>query len=123
MISQLAARAAHPVTTYPSYRENLWKGAGGDMATAHLAFDFGASNGRLMLGTYDGSKIALEEIHRFPNEPVWFRGRYYLDFLRLFHEMKVGLKKVAQRGIKVHSIGIDTWGRFWSLRQTRPSSC
>ena len=85
------------------------------MATAHLAFDFGASNGRLMLGTYDGSKIALEEIHRFPNEPVWFRGRYYLDFLRLFHEMKVGLKKVAQRGIKVHSIGIDTWGVDFGL--------
>ena len=60
------------------------------MQEVNLAFDFGASSGRLVMGEFDGEKITLEEIHRFPNEPVWFNGRLYWDFFRLFHEMKVG---------------------------------
>lgn len=80
------------------------------MDVVNLAFDFGASSGRLMMSTFDGEKIKLTEVHRFPNEPVWFNNRYYWDFLRLFHEMKVGLKKVSQMDVSVESIGIDTWG-------------
>jgi len=80
------------------------------MDVVNLAFDFGASSGRLMMSTFDGEKIQLTEVHRFSNEPVWFNNRYYWDFLRLFHEMKVGLKKVSQMDVSVESIGIDTWG-------------
>lgn len=65
-------------------------------STAYLAFDFGASSGRLMLAVYDGEKLSLEQIHRFPNEPVWMNGHFYWDFPRLFHEMKQGLKKAAR---------------------------
>lgn len=80
------------------------------MEIANLAFDFGASSGRLVMGKFDGERITLEEIHRFPNEPVWFNGRLYWDFFRLFHEMKVGLSKAAKLGVEIASIGIDTWG-------------
>ena len=80
--------------------------------SAYLAFDYGASSGRLMLCTYDeaAKTIDMKEIHRFPNDPVWMSGHFYWDFPRLFHEMKQGLKKVAQMGITVDGIGIDTWG-------------
>lgn len=80
------------------------------MDIINLAFDFGASSGRLMMSRFDGRTIKLEEVYRFSNEPVWFNGRYYWDFLRLFHEMKVGLKKAVQMDAKIAGVGIDTWG-------------
>ena len=77
---------------------------------AYLAFDFGASSGRLMLARVEEGKLTLEEIHRFPNDPVWMNGHFYWDFPRLFHEMKQGLKKAARMDVQAEAIGIDTWG-------------
>jgi rhamnulokinase/L-fuculokinase len=79
-----------------------------------LAFDFGASSGRAMLGTYDGSSIELKEIHRFSNDPVIVNGTMYWDILRLFHEIKQGLLK-AKHESEFDSIGIDTWGVDFGL--------
>ena len=81
-----------------------------------LAYDFGASSGRAMLGIYDGKKIYIEEIHRFPNEPVYVHGTLYWDVLRLFHEMKTGLIETRKAGHEdISSIGIDTWGVDFGL--------
>ena len=81
-----------------------------------LAFDLGASNGRVILGTYDGNILRLNEIHRFLNEPVFVHGRTYWDVLRLFHEIKVGLTICSSMGHKdIASIGISTWGVDYGL--------
>lgn len=81
------------------------------MNKAYIAFDLGASSGRLMLGIDKEGKIELEEVHRFPNDPVVMNGTMYWDMPRLFHEMKQGLKKVALRkDVSIQSMGIDTWG-------------
>lgn len=82
--------------------------------TRVLAIDFGASSGRVMLGTYDGNKITAEEIHRFSNDPVILNGTMYWDVLRLFHEIKQGLIKAKSYGV-VDSIGVDTWGVDFGL--------
>ena len=79
-----------------------------------LAFDFGASSGRAMLGIYDGTSIQLKEIHRFSNDPVIVNGTMYWDILRLFHEIKQGLLK-AKHESDFDSIGIDTWGVDFGL--------
>ena len=63
-----------------------------------LAFDFGASGGRAMCGTFDGDKISIEELHRFSNDPVILNGSMYWDVLRLFFEIKQGLIKAKKKG-------------------------
>lgn len=79
-----------------------------------LAFDFGASSGRAIIGHFDGKKIEMEEIHRFLNEPVEINGALYWDILRLYHELKQGIVKADQAG-GVDSMGIDTWGVDFGL--------
>ena len=79
-----------------------------------LAFDFGASSGRAILGSYDGKTISLEEIHRFSNDPVLVGGTFYWDVLRLFHEIKQGILKAKQAG-GFDAVGIDTWGVDFGL--------
>lgn len=78
-----------------------------------LAFDFGASSGRAILGTYEGGKLTLEEIHRFDNEPVKMNGSFFWDLPRLFHEIKQGLIKAEPYDYDF--IGIDTWGVDYAL--------
>lgn len=79
-----------------------------------LAFDFGASSGRAMLGVFNGKTLHMEEIHRFSNDPVTVNGTMYWDVLRLFFEIKQGLLKARQYG-SIDSIGIDTWGVDFGL--------
>jgi len=79
-----------------------------------LAFDFGASSGRAMLGRFDGRTIELEEIHRFSNDPVQVGPTLYWDVLRLFFEIKQGLVKAKAKGT-IDSLGIDTWGVDFGL--------
>lgn len=80
-----------------------------------LSFDFGASSGRAIISKFDGYKIELEEIHRFSNEPVSIGGHLYWDFLRLFYELKTGIKKAKAKYSDISSIGIDTWGVDYGL--------
>ncbi len=79
-----------------------------------LAFDFGASSGRAIVGRFDGTKIELEEVHRFGNDPVQVGSTLYWDVLRLFFEIKQGLIKAKAYG-PIDSLGIDTWGVDFGL--------
>ena len=79
-----------------------------------LAFDFGASSGRAIIGSFDNGKISLQEVHRFSNDPVKVNGTLYWDVLRLLHEIKQGIVKAKMAG-GFDSIGIDTWGVDFGL--------
>jgi rhamnulokinase len=81
-----------------------------------LAFDLGAESGRAVLATYDGSSLALEELHRFANEPVAVGSELYWDILRLWHEIRRGLQAASQHGpAELDGIGVDTWGVDYAL--------
>lgn len=81
-----------------------------------LAVDLGAESGRVVAGHFDGKRVGLEEVHRFPNGPVNVRGSLYWDVLRLWSDIKVGLTKAAEvYGDRVVGIGLDTWGVDFAL--------
>ena len=75
-----------------------------------LAFDIGATSGRAVLGTLKDAKFEMKEIHRFPNPMVELHGRFYWDIYHLYTSLIESLTICARQRIRLHSIGIDTWG-------------
>ena len=81
-----------------------------------LVFDLGAESGRAVLGRFDGSRLVLEEVHRFPNGPVRLKDSIYWDTLRLFSEIKQGISSaIRNHACEPDSAGIDTWGVDFGL--------
>ena len=62
-----------------------------------LAFDFGASSGRGILGHLEDGKIVMEEVHRFSNDPVRVGDTMHWDTLRQYFEIKQGMIKANQK--------------------------
>ena len=81
-----------------------------------LAFDLGASNGRAILGRFDGEKITMQELHRFENNYVEMNGVFYWDLPYLYNQLKQGLLAFKQLNIgDLDCFGIDTWGVDYGL--------
>lgn len=81
-----------------------------------LAFDLGASNGRAILGTFDGDRIEMQELHRFENNYIEMNGVFYWDLPYLFNQMKQGLLAFQRLGVgELDCMGIDTWGVDYGL--------
>jgi len=82
----------------------------------YLAIDLGAESGRVILGALHGERLVLEELHRFPNQPVRLPSGLYWDAFRLHHEMVEGLAVAGrQRQLRADGIGVDTWGVDFGL--------
>ena len=75
-----------------------------------VAVDLGATSGRVILATFGGEGVKMEEIHRFPSPIIQMRGHFYWDLPAIYSSVIKGLKLVAERGVTPTSIGIDTWG-------------
>src|SRR5258707_13560735 len=82
----------------------------------YLAIDLGAESGRALLGSLSGGRLAVEELHRFPNIPVRVPAAMYWDTLRLWHEIQHGIRVAThERKLTLDGIGIDTWGVDYGL--------
>ena len=83
----------------------------------YLAIDLGAESGRAVLGTIEGDRLQVKEIHRFPNGPVRVFDHLYWDALGLFREIKASIGKAVDAAgpDKIQSIGIDSWGVDFGL--------
>jgi len=80
-----------------------------------LAFDLGAESGRAMLGRFDGERIEISEVHRFPNGPVRLPDGLHWDVLRLWSEVKQGIALAVKGQRPPASLGIDAWGVDFGL--------
>lgn len=75
-----------------------------------FAVDLGATSGRTIIGSLADDKFETEELTRFDNRLIQTGGHFYWDIFALYYEIILGLKLIAERGIHIESIGIDTWG-------------
>ena len=76
-----------------------------------LAFDIGASSGRVIVGTLNDNHLTLDEIYRFPNSGIRKDDSLLWNISSIYTEVLNGLEKyVIKYGNRVDGIGIDTWG-------------
>ena len=80
-----------------------------------LAFDFGASSGRAILGAYENGELSYQEVHRFENNPRDKDGHFRWDFEDLLANVRLG----AQKAGPVDSLAFDTWGVDFGLLDTQ----
>ena len=80
---------------------------------AYLAVDLGAESGRVLRGEFDGERIAVEEVHRFPNRPLRRADGLYWDVDALYADTLDGIAKGVGRGAR--SVGVDAWGNDFGL--------
>lgn len=82
----------------------------------YLALDLGAESGRAIAGTFDGERLSLREVHRFPNVPVRRASSVHWDLPALFDEVKRGIAaSSALLDDNLVSVGVDTWGVDYGL--------
>ena len=75
-----------------------------------LAFDCGATSGRGILATFENGSFRMEEVCRFPNQILEIGGRYYWNVYSIYEHFLECLSNISHNGLKINSIGIDTWG-------------
>jgi rhamnulokinase len=80
------------------------------------AVDLGAQSGRVALGRFDGERLSVDELHRFPNVPVRVDGTLHWDVLRLYDGLLEGLRAAGRESAgQVDAVGVDTWGVDFAL--------
>lgn len=79
------------------------------------AVDLGATSGRVMLGQVGPDRLALEAVHRFPNNPVRTADGLCWNILELYRNVLVGLRLAFEREPSISSIAIDSWAVDYAL--------
>jgi len=80
-----------------------------------LGMDYGASNGKGVVGIFDGSKLSLKEVNRFRNMPVILSTGIYWDIMALYRELRNSIIAAQKMSIPVASVGIDSWAQDFGI--------
>ncbi len=80
-----------------------------------LAFDIGASNGRGIIGRFDGQRIALHTVGYFDNNFTQRGALGFWDYGSILGNIKNVFRKAYAQGFAPQAFGIDTWGVDYGL--------
>jgi rhamnulokinase len=80
-----------------------------------LSLDLGAESGRGLIASFDGERIALDVLHRFPTGGIATLDTLHWDVLSLWREMLATLRKAEAEHGPLASVGVDTWGVDFAL--------
>lgn len=83
--------------------------------THFLAFDCGATSCRGVLGTFADGQMTARVVCRFPNQTLELGGRYYWNVYGIYEHIVECLALLGREGVRLDSIGIDTWGVDFGL--------
>ncbi|MDR2254119.1 MAG: hypothetical protein LBD97_09765 [Bifidobacteriaceae bacterium] len=79
-----------------------------------VAVDYGSSSGRVVLGSWDGGRLAMREVHRFHHRPLEHAGRLVWDAAALAEGLRDGIGAVQaaarRHGGRCVCAAISTWG-------------
>lgn len=87
---------------------------GGDYATSRRSTSARRAGASCSRG-YDGRRVALEELSRFPNRPIEVRGHQFWNVPGLWKDVLAGLEKAREQTGSIASVGVDTWGVDYGL--------
>ena len=83
-------------------------------AVTAIAVDLGASGGRVVRASWNGSHLRQQVVHRFANVPVHSNGRLSWNLDELVTQIGYGIDLANQLG-PVESVGVDAWGVDYGL--------
>src|SRR5581483_3763235 len=106
------ARASAVAAARPTACRAERRGVG--LMSTFAAVDLGAQSGRVAVGRFDGARLSVEEVHRFPNVAVRVRGTLHWDALRLYSDVLDGLRAAARKA-KIDALAVDAWAVDFGL--------
>ena len=78
-----------------------------------LAVDLGSASGRIIAGSFDGSRVVQVEVHRFTHGAEILDGYFCWDLDLIWREVQVGLREAVAQFPDAVSVSVDTWGVDW----------
>lgn len=82
---------------------------GNSVPRVYLAVELGASSGRVCSGAFDGSRLWVQDVRRFPIPMESGAGSMRPDLPALFEEVKRGLALAARaHGPCIRSLGVES---------------
>lgn len=85
-------------------------------AFGHVAaLDFGATSGRVIVGSVGNDQLRMQTFGRFANRPVVVAGRLHWDVLALWSDALEGIAAAVREVPDLSSVATDTWGVDYGL--------
>ncbi len=80
-----------------------------------LAFDLGASSGKMFIGDFSADRLSLDVIRRFDNQAVTVRGELFWDVLKIYEDLKGSIADGLRIDSSIVSLGLDSYSNDFGL--------